>query len=382
MANQGLYFEYQGASINNVTIPNEKLDQIERHLFDNSIPILSQVKIQDLKGIQREAKIYLDFLQKGFLQLQEIFKKEQFSKSIYYDILAARVKSAINFAKFQIQYKMSLQKLKEYMNEIAICTEVFSARCQEQLGYETSVLYIPDADQPFIYQVKSLEDILENGHLTRARIGKSESQMQKLANDTNRQVEKISTQRMLGIDQANYLQTTYSQIIRRYNTYRYKSGNGTISIIMWNMKAGTPSDKWLAMKLSNKGDLAQTYANIVFQRKSIFSGIISPQRDINVFMWRVTQVDSVSGFLEGDFIVGNKSYSVKSGLAGTQGIVVAMEIAKEILNMSPSEIKSLLQRKKYELAYNKEGARKGLRNFVKNATGRKLQDIYGNVSRV
>lgn len=362
-------------------ITNKTLLQVEKHLFESSLPILVREKNENLTKIQIEAKQYLTFLNEGFLQLQKVFKEEGFLKEHYYNVLQARARSAPILAKYEIDYYNSLNLLKEYMKNIALWTEVFSASCQRQLGYETSVLYIPDQADPVIYKLKSLQDLIQQGHLTQTRLQKTEGQMEQLIKNSNTEIERINIQKKLGIQQAMYLETAYSKIVERYETYRYtsKTGKGTISLVLWNLKAGTPSDKWMGMKLLNKGDLAETYATIVFERKSIFSGVQSPQKDINTFMWKLTQVDSVSGLLQGDFIVGNQSYSVKSGNASVQGIVAAINLAKDILTITdPAKIKNLLEQRKQDLAYNKEGNRKGLRNWVKNVSAQSFGEAFGH----
>lgn len=381
MADVKITFDQANIDPQSFNVTNKTLQQIEKHLFESSLPVLIREKNQNLTQIQIEAKRYLTFLNQGFVQLQKVFKEQGFLKQHYFNVLQARVHSATEFAKLEEQYYRSLIYLKEYMINIALWTEVFSTVCQRELGYETSVLYVPDQNQPVIYKLKSLQDLIQQGHLTRTRLQKTESQMEQLVKQSNGQIERINVQKKLGIQQAMYLDTAYSKIIERYETYRYtsKKGKGTISLILWNLKAGTPSDKWMGMKLTNKGDLAQTYANIVFQRKSIFSGVQSPQKDINVFMWRVTQVDSVSGLLQGDFIIGNQSFSVKSGNASVQGIVTAMNLAKDLLTITePAKIKNLLEQRKYDLAYNKEGNRSGLRNWVKNVSVQSFGEAFGH----
>ena len=361
---------------NSIDIPNQRIEQIEKYLFEQAAPVYADKKIEELSGLQKTAKIYIELLQKGLFQLQQIFKLQQFKQQRYYDVLAAKKGSALNLEKIQEEYKASAYALSQYMESIALATEVFSNQCQSALGYETSILYIPDANNPIIYQTKKLEDLIASGHLTRARISKSSSDMKNMARNMNSSVQQINAAKTLGMQQAEWLETTYSEVVQRYDNNRYTShsGKGKISIIMWNMLSTTPSNKWLAMIMSNKGDLAQAYANVVVTRSHIFSGVTSPEKDIDAFMWKVTQVDSVSGLLQGDILYGNQSFSVKSGQASTQGIVLAMQLAKEILEQTDeSSILNLLKRKQYQFAYTKQGNRKGIRNWIVDAASAEIQ---------
>ena len=356
---------------NTIDISNEKIDQIEKYLFEQSAPVFADKKIEELSGLQKAAKMYIEILQKGLFELQQIFKIQNFNKQIYFDVLQAKKGSAVNFATMEEKYKASIWALSQYIETIALATEAFSEQCQTALGYETSILYIPDADKPVIYQTKKLEDLLSQGHLTKARISKNDIDMKNMAKNIKSGVQEINVQKTLGLQQANWLETTYSTVVQRYDNNRYTShtGKGKISIIMWNMLATQPSNKWLAMIMSNKGDLAQTYANIVMTRNHIFTGTTSPEEDINAFMWKVTEVDSVSGLLEGDITYGRQSFSVKANQANTQGIALAMKLASEILNQTnDAAIKKLLKEKQHEFAYTKEENRKGIRNFVVSAT--------------
>lgn len=370
-------------------IPTSTLESMEKHLFNSSIQDLIKTTNENLSDIQIIAKNYLIILTNGFLKLQQLFLKQHFDKSVYQKVIAARKGAGLEFARMEMDYKESLNALASYMRTIAIQTEKLSIAFQLELGLQSEILYIPDAENPVIYKIKNIEDLLHTG-LDSSWLRQSSDTMKQMANDINKQVSLVNNSKMLGLQQASYLQTAYSKIIERYNKYKYnsKSGNGVISIIMWNMKSSVPSNAWLAMRVLNKGDLAQTYANIVFQRKSIFSGIQSPEYDINAFMWRVTEVDSVSGLLQGDFIIGNKSYAVKSGDASTQGFTKAIQTAELILKETdPNNIRAVLQRQQHNLGYiqkgSKEGQRRGLRNWVKYVGNKTLSEAFGyQVTRV
>ena len=186
-----------------IIITNSTIQQIENQLINWGKNAYIEYARRETIPIRKSAYQYLNALEIGFKQLQEVFQLQSFSSTIYKDVMAAKTGSAKNYVQLKQKYEYSLKKLEQYMRNIALLTQAFSVQCQRLLGYESEILYIPDATAPIIYKVKSLDDILTGG-LTANRINKSASSMRKLANNVNQKVQQINIYTDFGLLQAQY----------------------------------------------------------------------------------------------------------------------------------------------------------------------------------
>ena len=100
------------------------------------------------------------------------------------------------------------------------------------------------------------------------------------------------------------------------------------------MKGNRP--KWHGLWRSEKGTLAESYANVILNRKfDSFVGDANTSRetDIEFFAHLIEQAVGTFGGLEGDVEYENMSAAIKSGSASPQGLLETVKLAQAILNL-------------------------------------------------
>lgn len=366
---------YQGMQINNVTVTSQTIDQIQSDIQKSTIPSLKQVVYKDLSPIKKSACQYI-------LKVNDIVQKMRILSSLYSK--RKQIKDAMNkgiegSSSLFVQNTDDIKAIR--LTEIQLTnlikeTDLFTIALQSFLGKQTQIIYIYQSAGGKIieaYRINNIQDIIkiQKGHAGQLQ-AKLKATKTMLQNSKN--IQYINKERYsIGLDQAKKLDTVWSQVIRRYNKYKYKDN---AHLVLWNMMS---RPKWHGMWLYQRGDLAQAYANFVLKRDGTpFVGNVNnpPETDIETFMTAVQDVDSAFGGLQGDIEYYDKdgkliSAAIKSLSASPQSAIQTLKLAQQLLQAEMDEKKFLQQ-------YAKKWERQG-RNTIQNFTVQEVKYLFKNI---
>ena len=166
-------------------------------------------------------------------------------------------------------------------------------------------------------------------------------------------------------EQVKSYKQIYIEALQRY----YNTKNRAI---YWKKN----KDKFGAVIVRNKGDIAEAFLSTLFADKAMKLGK-NMEGNIGRFAKLVAQVDNTSGLLLGDFESKRKriQYAAKSYGASTVGLQQMIDLAESILSAKPSiyNIQSLRQEQKR--AIKQSGLRNQLQEFVGVDNIEKLKNI-------
>lgn len=116
---------------------------------------------------------------------------------------------------------------------------------------------------------------------------------------------------------------TYNETVRRYNISRAHNNHVVLC---------KPNGVWYVTKVSSLGDINEAYAAVVIlnQPTPTFKSDLE-QNIYDFLMGFVSQVDNISGLLQGDVSKDGIEYGIKSAGASTLGLAQMKKLAQEIL---------------------------------------------------
>lgn len=315
-------------TIGNINLDKTQLKYLTQIAF-NIQPYVQEYIRGELNPLQMIANKYI-------LGMQEILRKIQYTIQLYEErkrylqLLQQGNEIAINYANNT--NKLNDNDIINIQKEMIILTDLFTAQIQRALGKNMSLIYVYQSKQANVievYEVKKIEDILK---IRTTSSGGIETRLKGTKKLLNQVAEKIPKELFaIGEQQADLLNKTYKEIIRRYNTYRNTQKQK--SLILWNMRS---RPKWHGMFLYQRGDLTQAYMNfVVGKNMSSFQGNTNnpPETDIEQFMQVVEGVDAVFGGIQGDIFLEKErmEIAVKTLSAEPQGIIQTIQMAKDLL---------------------------------------------------
>ena len=315
-------------TIGNIDLNKTQLKYLTQMAF-NIQPYIQKYVREELNPLQMAANKYI-------LSMQEVLKKIQYTIQLYEErkkylqFLQQGNEIATNYA--ESTNKLNDNDIINIQKEMIILTDLFTVQIQRALGKNMSLIYVYQSKQANVvevYEVKKIEDILK---IRATHSGGLETRLNATKKKLNETAEKIPKELFaIGEQQANLLDITYKEIIRRYNTYRNTQKQK--SLVLWNMKS---RPKWHGMFLYQRGDLTQAYVNFaVGKDMSSFQGNINnpPETDIEQFMQVVEGVDAVFGGIQGDISLEKEKMeiAVKTLSAEPQGIIQTIQMAKDLL---------------------------------------------------
>lgn len=265
------------------------------------------------------------------------------------------------------EYARNKQILKEmYLRsqvvDINIKLQDFSRELNSFLNQKTKLTYVYTNNKgkdPVVFLVDDIGQIMSKdmgsrGAGIKTRINMSKAKAMQAIRGANTAIQRLAEEDYMTTQQIKNLKGSYNQVINRYNKYRYQAKTGqnkskTVHVIIWR-----PELDWKVVIMGNNmGDIKQAYVNAIINRK----GFISPQMEKNIddFMYYVSQVDAAPGMLQGDVseILGDGStieYAVKGANASFMSLQLAIDLAIEILTAQPPFDQQALKRKKEEYA--------------------------------
>ncbi len=241
------------------------------------------------------------------------------------------------------------------VTEINLKMEVFSQELNSFLGQKPIITYVytnRKDKKPVIFLVDDLSQIMKKGLGSKGsgiktRIEMSAKQARQALNNSNSAIKRLAQEDYLSAKQVLNLKSSYTEVIFRYNTYKYNTKRGKIvHVILWK-----PQTNWKIVVMgNNKGDIKEAYVAAIINRKGFLSDFL--EQNIDDFMDYVSQVDSIPGMLQGDVTEtledgSTIEYAVKSGNASFMSLNLAINLAIEILTAQPPfDINALAEKKK------------------------------------
>lgn len=346
-------------------LQSKVLDSLSQQIY-NIQDILKQYTIEQLSYPKKIAYGYLQVLNNLYQKYTRFINA--------YNHCQQMIKK-INYGQQGLaqQYRESRkilddQQLKNLIFQAYQQTDLFSVAVQSLMSKSAEIYFVHQsktAKVVQVYKINKLEDIL--------KYQKSNSRIQARISPTKKSLEELKgripkEQYSVGAEGAKKLDTVYQTIISRYNKYRYKGR----SLVLWDMQT---NPKWHGMWLSQKGDLAQSYAYFVLKGKQLSGNTppTVPETGIENFMKIVQQVDASFGGLQGDIqwidLDGIKhSAAIKSNKATPQAIRETIILAKQLIQTSLDQTSFL---KKYKDKWKRKG-----RNTIQEFYGETASQIW------
>lgn len=138
------------------------------------------------------------------------------------------------------------------------------------------------------------------------------------------------------------LDTTFSEVYRRYNISKARLKLGGAAYILWN------DNGWDGAWISGAGPLGEGYLNF-FINEYLFSGMV--ESDVRDFMlnteYGAANADNASGFLQGDVSRNGIEFGVKMKGASAFSYMEVIEYAKQI--QDAANVEAFLRNLKKEL---------------------------------
>ena len=294
----------------------------------------------------------------------------------------------VNTVTLVDEYTRNKQILKEmYLRsqvvDINIKLQEFSKELNSFLNQKTKLTYVytnGKGKDPVIFLVDDIGQIMSKdmgskGAGIKTRINMSKAKAMQAMKGANGAIQRLAEENYMTVEQIKNLKSSYNQVIDRYNRYKYQAKVGenkskTVHIIIWR-----PEMDWKVVIMGNNmGDIKQAYVNAVINRK----GFISPEIEKNIddFMYYVSQVDAAPGMLQGDVSEVLKDgstieYAVKGANASFMSLQLAIDLAIEILTAQPPFDQQALKNKKEEYA-------KGITPRNQQITIEMLRDLFQN----
>lgn len=138
------------------------------------------------------------------------------------------------------------------------------------------------------------------------------------------------------------LDTTFSEVYRRYNISKARLKLGGAAYILWN------DNGWDGAWISGAGPLGEGYLNF-FINEYLFSGMV--ESDVRDFMlnteYGAVNADNASGFLQGDVSRNGIEFGVKMKGASSFSYMEVIEYAKQI--QDAANVETFLRNLKEEL---------------------------------
>lgn len=138
------------------------------------------------------------------------------------------------------------------------------------------------------------------------------------------------------------LDTTFSEVYRRYNISKARLKLGGAAYILWN------DNGWDGAWISGAGPLGEGYLNF-FINEYLFSGMV--ESDVRDFMlnteYGAVNADNASGFLQGDVSRNGIEFGVKMKGASAFSYMEVIEYAKQI--QDAANVETFLRNLKEEL---------------------------------
>ena len=188
------------------------------------------------------------------------------------------------------------------------------------LGQTVKMVYVFQGKEgPELYEVLN-EDILSfdtsSRHQLVARYNASSKNFQSA-------LKKLElTEKTTNYDPKSLI-NTYNETVRRYNISREHNNHVVLC---------KPSGVWYVTKVSSLGDINEAYAAVVIlnQPTPTFKNDLE-QNIYDFLVGFVSQVDNISGLLQGDVSKDGIEYGIKSAGASTLGLAQMKKLAQEIL---------------------------------------------------
>lgn len=336
--------------INNIKIENQTIEQVRRQLLVNDITSegLAKISYQNLNIIQLTALEYLQNMTKLVEDMQQLMVNMILRREAALRVKTGEKNSSFDFIQIGRKTAVQQQQFQDASYFAVLLQEKFIEELNIFLGLKYSAAYtpylqgkkIPSLD---IYQLDSLQHILripkETGN---AYLKQSKTYLEGLISSGVRGIKKINKTDYLSENQAKNLQIVYSGFLTRYEQNVYK--HTPPHLVLFNLDSKQPSSIWGKMWFQNTGGIVEAYQRIVFQRKEIFKNETTPpEYDFLRFAFQIQQSDSTPGFLEQDTETKFQSIASKGGSASIPGFQASIKFAKDILNLSLSEIQSRIK---------------------------------------
>lgn len=229
------------------------------------------------------------------------------------------------------------------------------------LGQTIKMVYVfPGKEGPELYEILN-NDLLKFDTSSRHQLVARYN-----ANTKNFQsaLKKLElTEKTINYDPKG-LTNTYNETVRRYNISREHHNHVVLC---------KPNGIWYVTKVSSLGDINEAYAAVVILNQPTPTFKNDLEHNVYDFLMSfVSQVDNISGLLQGDISKDGVEYGIKSANASTLGLAQMKKLAQEIIN-TPGFDKNKLLEVKQKLA-----SRGRLRNKIEHMTEttyRELTDL-------
>ena len=265
------------------------------------------------------------------------------------------------------QYERNKNSLKDMyarsqVVQLNLKMENFSKELNSFLGQQMQLAYVftdSKNKNPVIFLVDDIGQIMKKdmgskGAGIKSRINMTRKQAKQALDNKNSAIHRLAEEQYMTTQQIGNLQSSYNEVINRYNVYKYnvKSGNNkgkVVHIILWQ-----PQINWKIVIMGNNvGDIKEAYVAAVINRKGFLSSQI--EKNIDDLMNYVSQVDAIPGILQGDVsekLINGQTveYAVKGASASFMSLELAIDLAIQILTADPLFDTAALKRKKNQYA--------------------------------
>ena len=370
--------------MNNILINQSELDRIANYLKSHAIETVEKDFVKpEMTKLKKISTEYISFLEENLSHLQELKEIDIHRKKLRASYRKKHITTNKGFSE-QPEYETWTKKRNQIVQSIPIQkiisqTELFQKQIFLTMDKQIETIFVDeDIDSqgkvtPLLYKMEA-KDLFTNNATEYGKFGAK----------TTAAIKTVKKE-LVEIKQDD--KYNYDALVEAYNNYiqRRKISKRNFVMVL-NQKINTIDilDKtWTVQKTGQLGDIKEAFASLYFSGR--YKNMIPGQTETNIYilMKEIATVDATPGALEGDVVVGNIEYSIKSIGASYQSIYTFYEIAKVLKEDTTNNPKILKVMQEYfkKPPRNQPTSANALGNFLRSKLDKFAKDFYKELER-
>lgn len=365
--------------MNNILINQSELDRIASYLESHAIKTVEKDFVKpEMTKLKKMSTEYISFLEKNLSHLQELKEIDIHRKKLRASYRKKHITTNKGFSE-QPEYEAWTKKRNQIVQSIPVQqiisqTELFQKQIFLTMDKQIETIFVDeDTDSqgkvtPLLYKMEAKDLFINNA----TEYGKFGAKATTAIKTIKKELVEIKQD-----DKYNY-----DALVEAYNNYiqRRKMSKRNFVMVL-NRKVNTIDilDKtWTVQKTGQLGDIKEAFASLYFSGR--YKNMIPGQTETNIYilMKEIATIDATPGALEGDVVVGNIEYSIKSIGASYQSIYTFYEIAKVLKadTTNNPQILKVMQEYFKKPPRNQPASANALGNFLRSKLDKYAKDFY------
>lgn len=359
----------------NFGIKDKDLDNIIQEINNIEKKEIDNILNQDIFSLKKDAAIFLQTI----IEVQDKIKKLEsmmWNQKKMRDIIRKELGvSGRWISEYETeQYKINREEITNMLKSQEVeklyqAAFDFHKKIIQALGKEIQTIIILQDKEgtPYVFKVTE-DELFNNNFLSYEGASKTERLTARFKNTVdqmrNAGIKAINRDDLNIDDKMNIknLNETYKTSLYRYDTYK--------RLILWYF----PNGIWNKIKVSARGDLAEAYAMFFLKQAKWNFQSSNKEENIHYFMiLGVSEVDNVSGLLQGDISTNQYEYAIKSADASYMSVQQMIPLAKKILEQNNYSIIDLQKYRDY-LANKKSKIRNPIALNIENVADTEINN--------